>query len=123
MKLFKNSQGKWDWSKISLPVITLITIPLICLAYNNLVKADASKANKAVTAAEIAHLKSAVKAKMNTELILQYIKSSQQQAEYLRKQVESNERRDVRQQQKDDEMQKTLGELNTTIKLLEQKLQ
>jgi len=101
MKVLKNSKGEWDWLKITIPILTIIIIPLVALIYNNMANAVESKADKALTEKSIEVLKEDIDRKANNETIILMLK---QQAEQIQSQKVV-----------DKEMLETLQNLNIQI--------
>ena len=112
LKVFKNSGGEWDWIKLSVPVFCL----LVALIYNNLASAVDKKEDKAVINPKIVTINASLIKKAEKENVKSLIQSQQRQTDFLIKQMEMGaiDRK---------ELVKAINQLNTNVKLLEQKIQ
>lgn len=124
MKVLKNSQGSWDWSKFATGFIVILIIPLIALVYNNM---DGTiKANKAEAKENHGDIKKELKGKVSEGALLRYLALQQQQTDMLKEDVHEQKilsREEVKAAQAiDKELLKALQNLNINVKLLEQKL-
>jgi hypothetical protein len=115
MRALKNSNGEWDWLKITVPVLTVIIIPLIALVYNNIASAIDRKSDKAITELCINDLKIKVKNKVDNETLILMLEQQKQQQEFLKEQLKE-------QKTIDKETLKTLQNLNIQMKIIEQRI-
>ena len=108
MQALKNSQGSWDWARITMSVMIICVLPLVALVYNNM--ADTIKTNKADAAAAIEKSEESAE-----KTLIQYMKLQEERANMLQSQMKE-------QKKIDKETIKTLQNLNVSVKLLEQQL-
>lgn len=112
---FTDSQGKWSWIKIFIPIITIIILPLVGLIYNNMAIAIDKKADAKIVSVQINKINEELKQKPNNNTIKQMLLLQQQQQHYLQDQLK--EQKDA-----NKEVIEKLNELNININLLEQEI-
>lgn len=112
---FTDSQGKWSWIKIFIPIITIIVLPLVGLIYNNMAMAIDKKADAETVNIQICKINEELEKKPNNDVIKQMLLLQQQQQQYLQDQLK--EQKDT-----NKEVIKKLNELNININLLEQQI-
>ena len=108
MKALKNTQGEWDWSKITVGIITLIVFPLVALTYTNVLNALDTKANKNTTELQINLLKEKVALKADDKTIILLLEQQNKELE---------ERRII-----EKETLKTLQNLNIQMKVIQERI-
>ena len=113
MKILKNKQGTWDWSKVAVSIFILFVLPLVGLVYNNM--ADTIKEVKKTVTENVARIEDNVKTKVSEKSLMQYIALQQQRIDMLQEDVKEGKIIDK-------EMLKTLQKLNLNMVLVEQQL-